>query len=261
MKRGRFCFVAWCFAAALWLLTGPLTLADVVAPGSQASATYLGVDTTTSGDWIGHYGSEGHIIPGASTNLPNYVQLRVTAGVANDACSDSRCLETPDRLSRTRNSWQASTFTIDVNLSDGKTHDISLYSYNFLQTENVQNFTIKAEDSSAILSSQDLSSFFNGVYQTWEISGHVTIVVRGTTLPTPAIVNGLFFDPPSPLTVPGHLTRAGEGRGDADRNSCSERSQLLRVATQCPGSCSSLRRQSDAFRWCDASQDPRNLDR
>ena len=146
MKRGRFCFVAWCFAAALWLLTGPLTLADVVAPGSQASATYLGVDTTTSGDWIGHYGSEGHIIPGASTNLPNYVQLRVTADIANDACSDSRCLETSDRLSRTR-------------------------------------------------------------------------------------------------------------------NSCSERSQSLRVATQCPGSCSSLRRQSDAFRWCDASQDPRNLDR
>ena len=23
MERGRFCFVAWCFAAALWLLTGP----------------------------------------------------------------------------------------------------------------------------------------------------------------------------------------------------------------------------------------------
>jgi hypothetical protein len=81
MKRGRFCFVAWCFAAALWLLTGPLTPADVVPPGSQASATYLGVDTTTSGDWIGHYGSEGYIIPGASTNLPNYVQWRVTADV------------------------------------------------------------------------------------------------------------------------------------------------------------------------------------
>jgi hypothetical protein len=96
MKRGRFCFVAWCFAAASWLLTGPesawpLTPVGGVAPGSQASATYLGVDTTTSGDWIGHYGSEGYIIPGSSTNLPNYVQLHVTAEVANDACSDTRC--------------------------------------------------------------------------------------------------------------------------------------------------------------------------
>ena len=97
MERGRFGFVASRFAAALWLLPGPenawpLTLVGVV-PGSQASATYLGVDTTTSGNWIGQYGSEGYIIPNSSTNLPNYVQLRVTADVANRACSDSRCLE------------------------------------------------------------------------------------------------------------------------------------------------------------------------
>jgi hypothetical protein len=39
---------------------------------------------------------------------------------------------------------------------------------------------------------EELSSFFNGVYQTWEISGHVTIVVRGTTSPIPAIINGSF---------------------------------------------------------------------
>jgi uncharacterized protein (TIGR03790 family) len=50
-----------------------------------------------------------------------------------------------------------------------------------------------------------LSSFVNGVYQIWQISGHVTIVVRGTTSPIPAIINGLFFDPPSPVTAPGHL--------------------------------------------------------
>jgi len=82
MKRGRFCFVAWCFAAALWLLTGPLTLADVVAPGSQASATYLGVDTTTSGDWIGHYGSEGYIIPNSSTGAVRSV-VGIEGGVAS----------------------------------------------------------------------------------------------------------------------------------------------------------------------------------
>ena len=212
MERGRFCFVAWCFAATLWLLmTGPenawpLTLVGDVAPGSQASATYLGVDTTTSGNWIGQYGSEGYIIPNSSTDLPNYVQLRVTADIANNTCSDSRCLETEDRLSRTWNSWQASTFTIDINISDGKKHKISLYAYDSFHSGDIQNFTIKAANSSAILSSQDLSSFFNGVYQIWEISGHVTIVVRGTTPPIPAIINGLFFDPPPPVTAPGHLT-------------------------------------------------------
>jgi len=62
MERRGFCFVAWRFAATLWLLTGPqiawpVTPVGDIAPGSQASATYLGVDTTTSGNWIGQYGS------------------------------------------------------------------------------------------------------------------------------------------------------------------------------------------------------------
>src|SRR5215467_15612344 len=127
MERLRFCFGAWCFAATFWLLKGPedawpLTLVVDVAPGSQASATYLGVDTTTSGNWIGQYGSEGYIIPNSSTNLPNYVQLRLTADIANKTCSDNRCLETADRSSRTWNSWQESTLTIDININDGKTH-------------------------------------------------------------------------------------------------------------------------------------------
>jgi hypothetical protein len=65
MERGRCWFVAWCVAASLWVLIGqenawPVTLVGDVAPGSQASATYLGVDTTTSGSWIGQYGSEGY---------------------------------------------------------------------------------------------------------------------------------------------------------------------------------------------------------
>src|SRR5271163_761129 len=105
MAWGRFCFVAWCFAAALWSLTGPenawpFTLVGGVAP-AQASVTYLGVDTETSGNWIGHYGSEGYIIPNSSTNLPNYAQLRVIADIANNTCSDSRCLESADGSSRT----------------------------------------------------------------------------------------------------------------------------------------------------------------
>jgi|SRR5271163_173428 len=185
MECGRFCFVAWCFAAALWLLTEPesawpFTLVGGVAPRSQASATYLGVDATTSGNWIGHYRSDGYIIPNSSTNLPNFVQLRFTADIANNTCSDSRCLESSDRLSRTWSSWQAITFTIDVNITDGKMHKVSLYAHDFFDTGDIQNLTIKDANTSVVLSSQDVSSFINGVYQIWEISGHVTIVARGT---------------------------------------------------------------------------------
>jgi hypothetical protein len=123
-------------------------------------------------------------------------------------------LKAEEALSQTQrraaNEWFDHTlyspFTIDVNLTDGKTHKISLYAQDFSHTGDIQNFTIKSANSGAILSSQDLSTFFNGVYQVWEISGHVTIVVRGATSPIPAITNGIFFDPPPPVTLSGHLT-------------------------------------------------------
>jgi hypothetical protein len=51
-------------------------------------------------------------------------------------------------------------FTLDINLSDGKTHKISLYAYDSFHTRDIQNFTIKAANGGAILASQDLSSFF-----------------------------------------------------------------------------------------------------
>jgi hypothetical protein len=44
---------------------------------------------------------------------------------------------TADRLSRTLNSWHASIFTLDINLSDGKTHRISLYAYDSFHTGKI----------------------------------------------------------------------------------------------------------------------------
>jgi uncharacterized protein (TIGR03790 family) len=210
ITRDRCCFVAWRFAVIFLLLTGPenawpSTLVSDAAPGLQASATYLGVDTTTSGDWIGHYGSDGYIIPNSSANLPKYVELRVAAEIVNKTCSDNRCLAIANRSSRTWNSWQGSTFTIDININDGKIHRISIYAYDASHSGSILNFTIDTADGGTILSSHELSSFSNSVYQMWQISGHVIIVVKGTTPPIPAIINGLFFDPPSPVTAPGHL--------------------------------------------------------
>ncbi len=210
MKRGRCCLGAGFFAAALRLFPEPgnvwlLSLVGGVVPHSPASATYLGIDAATSGNWTGHYGSDGYIIPGSSTSLPDYARLAVTASTTKHPCADSQCLQTADGSSRNWNSWQTNTFTIDVNITDGNTHEVSLYAYDLFNTGDIQNITIKDVTSGAVLSSQGLSNFNSGVYQRWEISGHVTIVVSGKTSSLPAVINGFFFDPPPPVTAPGHL--------------------------------------------------------
>jgi uncharacterized protein (TIGR03790 family) len=171
----------------------------------QASATYLGVDTRTSGTWLGHFGSDGYIIPGSSTRLPDYARLTVSVGPSAKNCSDPRCLETADGSSRTWNQWQSSQpFFIDLDLVDGHVHKISFYAYDFFNTGDIQNLTVKDANTGVVLSSQTLSSYNNGVYQNWEVSGHLTITITAKT-PIAGLINGIFFDPPPPVTGQSHL--------------------------------------------------------
>jgi len=186
--------------------------ASSVDPPRQASATYLGVDTTTSGTWLGHYGSDGYIIPGSSTSLPHYAQLKVSVGPSHYPCSDPRCLATADGSRRTEYRWESRRpFFIDLDLIDRRVHKISFYAYDIYNTGDIQNLTVRDAGGGAVLSSQTLSNYKNGVYQIWEVSGHLTIAITAKT-PIPGLINGIFFDPPPPVAGQSHLivsARAG----------------------------------------------------
>lgn len=84
---------------------------------------------------------------------------------------------------------------LDVNLTDGQTHQVSLYADDFDSTTRSQTYTIKDADIGAVLDTESLSNFQSGVYASWNLSGHVTIDVTNTTPGSNAVVGAVFFQP------------------------------------------------------------------
>jgi len=171
----------------------------VATTSTVAAATYAGQDTTTQGSWTGKYGVNGQVIPGALNNIPAYASLKITGTstyVWTTATSDPRALQqargSSARIASALYSFGA--FTLDLNLTDGNTHKISLYLCDWDNFGRAETITVVDAVSKAILSTQNFSSFVDGVYATWAVKGHVQIQVTNTGSFN-ALVNGIFLDP------------------------------------------------------------------
>src|SRR5262249_53163670 len=98
-------------------------------PPAGGSATFVGADTTTQGSWQGGGGSDGYTLVGGPTVLPAYATTTTTGADVWGwpAGNDPRALSVPGSASRLAAVWYGSTFTIDVNLTDGNAHRVGVY--------------------------------------------------------------------------------------------------------------------------------------
>ena len=195
---------------------GGVTSPNDVLTVSHASATYAGLDTTTEGTWTGKYGTDGYVIPNDATNLPGYATMSVTGATAYSwagTTSDVRALQTAGgATTRIASAYYAgNSFTINVNLTDGKTHKMALYLLDWDSTTRAETITIKDAVSGTVLDTESYSSFHNGEYGAWNIKGNVIIQVTRTGSAN-AVVNGIFFGlPPSSSASYSGLDTTTEG--------------------------------------------------
>jgi hypothetical protein len=166
--------------------------------GSSNNATYVKFDTSTFGTWTANYGSEGKAVVGDTIAYPGYANV-IVSGAQSYAwagtTSDMRGLQKPSNLSsRIAATWYAgSSFSIDVPITDGQTHQIALYTVDWDNNgPRKERIDVMDADSQAVLDSQTISDFRNGGYAVWNIQGHV--VFRITNLSSSnAVVSGIFF--------------------------------------------------------------------
>src|SRR5260370_30364441 len=85
------------------------------------------------------------------------------------------------------------TFSIDVNLTDGNSHRFALYAVDFDTSARRETIQVVDANTNAVLDTRTLSSFSNGVYLVWNVSGHVKINVIWTG-GFNAVVSGVFFN-------------------------------------------------------------------
>src|SRR6202790_851758 len=171
-----------------------------ITGGGGNTALFVATDSATQGSWKGVYGANGYNVIDDTVAYPAYVTV-TPAGQSNyvwaGSTTDVRALQKPlsatDRIAATWYSY--GSFTIDVNFNDGQQHQLALYCLDWdAGGGRVQTVNILDGATNALLNGQTLSSYQNGKYLVWKLTGHVIIQVTNAGAMN-AVVSGLFFDP------------------------------------------------------------------
>jgi hypothetical protein len=182
------------------VLNGLFLDAPPVTPSSAASATFIETDSTTEGNWVGSYGTQGYDLIGGAASLPSYATV-TPAGASTSTWSTTttvaQALEDPSGSGRIAACWYSATsFAVDVDLTDGQTHDLELYFLDYDNQGRTEQVQISNATTGAVLDTETISSFSKGVYLDWAVSGNIVITITNKG-PTNAVLSGLFLDAPT----------------------------------------------------------------
>ena len=114
-------------------LTVCLLVAGAVYPTptqAQPSATFVRSDTTSQGNWVGKYGSEGNVVVGDAVRMPAglYFQVPATMLMWSRFSTEVRALEKLDGSTRVAGGFFAeTTIPLVAIFTDGKAHDFAMY--------------------------------------------------------------------------------------------------------------------------------------
>ena len=168
------------------------------ASPSASTAAFIGTNTTAQGNWSTAFGGDGYALPIGASSLPAYATVSYTiasTGTSAASTTDVRALQTgPAAATRAANHWVSpylGTAKIDINLTDGKSHQVSVYALDWERWGRSERIDVVDATTGAVLDTRSLPSFGNGQYLSWNLTGHVQIQFTG--LNTRAILDGLFF--------------------------------------------------------------------
>ena len=152
---------------------------------SSNSATFVKADTSTSGTWKGKYGTAGYNIINNASSYPSYASVAssgqlswIWAASTTNPVALQKAGTATDRIAAC--SYSASSFVTDVTLTDGQTHQVSLYCLDYDQNQRAQTIDVLDAATNAVLSTQSLSNFKTGTYLVWNIKGHVKFRITRT---------------------------------------------------------------------------------
>jgi hypothetical protein len=176
----------------------------VTPPPAAGTAAFVKTDTTTAGTWKGVYGADGAGVMGDTSSYPAYVSPAVSGNSSWLWASSTSDLRAPQKVSasdRIAACWYASgSFSIDLNFTDGKTHQVALYLLDWDARGRSQRVDILDANSTA-LDTRGISGFSGGVYLVWTLGGHVTVRITNTG-PNNGLMSGLFFGGAGTVTPP-----------------------------------------------------------
>jgi hypothetical protein len=165
---------------------------------SATAASFLSTDSTTQGNWRGVYGSQGYNIINNATSYPSYANVTSSGQTAYTwagSTTDVRALQiAPPATDRIAAAWYSGTsFSVDINLTDGLTHKIGIYAVDWDHHNRKERIDVVDASTGTVLDTRTTSSFDGGEYVSWNLSGHIRLVITDLTGGRNAVISGLFF--------------------------------------------------------------------
>jgi hypothetical protein len=170
-----------------------------------ATAAFVGIDSTTQGNWQSVYGADGYTINSGPTNLPSYAELSFSGeyDVAwAPSTDDPRALQLPGTTDRIASAWtghNASSiplngFTMDLKITDGKQHRVAIYALDWDTVNRTQKVDVIDVGSNQIIDTEQPTPFHDGKYFIWLVSGHVQFRFTNLANGLNAVASGVFFE-------------------------------------------------------------------
>jgi hypothetical protein len=218
----RFAHSSVCFALVLCAL-----LSTVAAtPLGAASANYLGIDTTTKGNWKGVYGQDGNVIAQHSVQAPTYstfdtrnVSLYLLDLWSTDPRSLLKFLYSYSASERIASFFHSASYLdIIVSATDNQPHRVALYFCDW--TYIGRSVTVETRDyaTDALFDTRQLTDYTGGVYLIYSYNGGVYFRVKNNNVglysPT-ASVSAVFWGGGVPVadTTPPTISITAPGTG------------------------------------------------
>jgi hypothetical protein len=152
---------------------------------------------TTQGNWKGVYGADGYNVINDTVAYPSYVIVRPSsanaytwAGSTTDVRALLKASSSTDRIAATW--YNGTSFSIDMVFNDGLQHQLAIYCLDWDTTKRSEKIDI-LDANGVLLNTQNVSSFHNGQYLVWQLSGHVQARVTTLTNNSNAVISGVFF--------------------------------------------------------------------
>jgi hypothetical protein len=180
-----------------------------------AAASFAGVNASTQGNWTGAYGASGSWVAYGASAVPSYATMSFAnqqSWLWGTSTTIARYLQTgPGAATRVAGCvYSPSSFSLDLNLTDGQTHRVSFYLLDWEPIGRTETIQVTDAVSGRVLDTQNASSYGTGRYLSWNLSGHVKLTFTNTG-PYNAVLSGIFFDP-----IPGQAAATSSTHSKAD---------------------------------------------
>jgi hypothetical protein len=178
-------------------LTRSTLHADPTDTSTSAAGTYVSTDATTKGTWQQAYGSDGQWAQWNLTNTPPWATLSFTGGSTftwASSTTDERALQKSDGADRiAATTFSATNFTVNLNLTDGRTHRVAFYMVDWENAGRAQTIDVLRASDNTVLATQSVSSFSGGKWVIFDLRGDLKIKFTGTGVGN-AVLSGIFLD-------------------------------------------------------------------